>query len=113
MKTLGELLTPEERAAVRAPIETARTLPGRAFVDADFDRDGATDPAHLKDRQRALRAGLLARREDNRICESVQRARRSPAVDRQFYSPFRDAMHYTLSNLILDKLEEGERTADH
>ena len=36
MKTLGELLTPDERAAVRAPIEKARTLPRRAFVDKDF-----------------------------------------------------------------------------
>ena len=36
MKTLGELLTPDERAAVRAPIERARTLPRRAFVDEDF-----------------------------------------------------------------------------
>ena len=36
MKTLGELLTPEERAAIRAPIDKARTLPRRAFVDADF-----------------------------------------------------------------------------
>ena len=84
---------------------------GTQVVATYFDRDGATDPAHLKDRQRALRAGILARKEDNRICESVQRARRSPAVDSQFYSPFWDAMHYTLSNLILDKLEEGERIA--
>ena len=86
---------------------------GTQVVATFFDRDGATDPAHLKDRQRALRTGLLARREDNRICESVQRARRSPAVGSQFYSPFWDAMHYTLSNLILDKLEEGERAAGH
>lgn len=86
---------------------------GTQVVATFFDRDGAEDPAHLKDRQRALRAGLLARREDNRICESVQRARRSPAVDSQFYSPFWDAMHYTLSNLILDKLEEGERADNH
>ena len=84
---------------------------GTQVVATFFDRDGATDPAYLKDRQRALRAGILARKEDNRICESVQRARRSPAVNSQFYSPFWDAMHYTLSNLILDKLEEGERIA--
>lgn len=86
---------------------------GTQVVATFFDRDGAVDPALLKDRQRALRAGILAREEDNRICESVQRARRSPAVESQFYSPFWDAMHYTLSNLILDKLEEGERTAGH
>ena len=84
---------------------------GTQVVATFFDQDGATDPAFLKDRQRALRAGILARKEDNRICESVQRARRSPAVNSQFYSPFWDAMHYTLSNLILDKLEEGDRIA--
>ena len=83
---------------------------GTQIVATFFDREGAADPAYLKDRQRALRAGILAREEDNRICESVQRARRSPTVDSQFYSPFWDAMHYTLSNLLLDKLEEGERT---
>lgn len=86
---------------------------GMQIVATFFDRDGAADPAFLKDRQRALRAGILARKEDNRICESVQRARRSPAVNSQFYSPFWDAMHYTLSNLILDKLEEGERAVDN
>jgi hypothetical protein len=41
----------------------------------------------------------------------VQRARHSPGVNSQFYSPFWDAMHYTLSNLILTRLEESERTA--
>ena len=86
---------------------------GTQVVATFFDRDGAADPALLGDRQRALRSGILAREEDNRICESVQRARRSPAVDSQFYSPFWDAMHYTLSNLILDRLEEGERTTSH
>ena len=86
---------------------------GTQVVATFFDRAGAADPAYLKDRQRALRAGIVARREDNRICESVQRARRSPAVNSQFYSPFWDSMHYTLSNLILDKLEEGERHANH
>ena len=84
---------------------------GTQVVATFFDRDGAADPEFLEDRQKALRAGILARGEDNRICESVQRARRSPAVNSQFYSPFWDAMHHTLSNLILDKLERGERAA--
>jgi hypothetical protein len=37
MKTLDELITQEERAAIRAPIEQARTLPRRTFIDRDFD----------------------------------------------------------------------------
>lgn len=32
----GELLTPEQKAAVRAPLEQARTLPKQAFLSADF-----------------------------------------------------------------------------
>ena len=36
MKTLDELITQEERAAIRAPIEQARTLPRRTFIDRDF-----------------------------------------------------------------------------
>ena len=81
------------------------------MVATFFDRDGATDPAYLEGQAASLASGYSGPKEDNRICESVQRARRSPAVNSQFYSPFWDAMHYTLSNLILDKLEEGERIA--
>ncbi len=75
-----------------------------------FDRDGASDPALLADRKASQRAGIQARKEDNYICESVQRARHSPSVSSQFYSPFWDAMHYTLTNLILTRLEESERS---
>ena len=74
-----------------------------------FDREAAIDPPLVKERERALRMGIIAREEDNRICESIQRARHSPAVASQFYSPFWDAMHYTLSNLILDRLEQGDQ----
>ena len=80
---------------------------GTQMVATFFDRDGATDPDLAGDRELAARKGMVARAEDNRICESVQRARHSPAVESQFYSPFWDAMHYTLSNLILDRLEQG------
>ncbi len=84
---------------------------GTQMVATFFDREGAADPALLKDRKQAQRAGIAARNEDNRICESIQRARRSPAVNSQFYASFWDAMHYTLSNLVLDKLEDGESDA--
>ncbi|MFT5113051.1 MAG: hypothetical protein ACI8P9_002379, partial [Parasphingorhabdus sp.] len=36
MKSLSELLTREERAAISSPIESARTFPRRAFIDDDF-----------------------------------------------------------------------------
>jgi len=81
---------------------------GTQWVATFFDRDGASDPALLGDRKQSQRAGLKARMEDNRICESIQRARHSPAVESQFYSPFWDAMHHTMTNLILDNLERSE-----
>lgn len=84
---------------------------GEQRVMTLFDQDGAADPALADDRKASLRAGLQARQEDNFICESVQRARHSPGVASQFYSPFWDAMHYTLTNLILNRLEESERHA--
>ena len=73
-----------------------------------FDCDVAADPALVKDRERSARLGVIAREEDNRICESIQRARHATGVDSQFYSPFWDAMHYTLSNLILERLEQAQ-----
>jgi choline monooxygenase len=81
---------------------------GTQWVATFFDRDGASDPALLDDRKQSAKAGIKARVEDNRICESIQRARHSPGVESQFYNPFWDAMHYTMTNLILDKLERSE-----
>ena len=81
---------------------------GTQMVATFFDQDGAHDPQLLTDREQAGKAGIIARKEDNYICESIQRARQSPALNSQFYCPFWDAMHYTLSNLILDRLEAGE-----
>jgi choline monooxygenase len=74
-----------------------------------FYGEGAANPGLVKDRNESARKGIMARKEDNLICESIQRARHSPAVSSQFYSPFWDAMHYTLSNLVLDKLEQSEQ----
>tara|TARA_B100000676_G_scaffold306035_1_gene361451 strand:- start:12191 stop:13414 length:1224 start_codon:yes stop_codon:yes gene_type:complete len=81
---------------------------GTQRVATFFDQDGATDPTLLNDRKQSMGAGIKARVEDNRICESIQRARHSPAVETQFYSAFWDAMHYTMNNLILSNLERSE-----
>ena len=43
--------------------------------------------------------------EDRRICEAVQRARKSPVYDQKFYAPFWDSMHHRLNQIILDDLE--------
>ena len=81
---------------------------GTQIVATYFDQEGADDEAFLVDRKQSERKGIMARIEDNRICESIQRARHSPAFETQFYSPFWDNMHYTMNNLILDKLEQAE-----
>ncbi len=85
---------------------------GTQWVGTFFDQSSAHGTKFAKDRKQSARKGIMARKEDNRICESIQRARHSPAVTSQFYSPFWDAMHYTLSNLILDRLEQGEAKID-
>jgi hypothetical protein len=82
---------------------------GTQIVATLFDKDGATDSALADERKQSAHKGILARKEDNIICESIQRARHSSAFNSQFYSPFWDAMHYTLSNLVLDRLEQGEK----
>ena len=69
--------------------------------------DSAVDPALFDARKVAARGGVIAREEDNIICESIQRARCSPAFDTHPYSPFWDKPHYLLSNLITEKLERA------
>ena len=101
------------RSAIHCAMQQGLFLPegpeiGTQMVATLFDYDVATNPDLAGYREQSAKQGIVARVEDNRICESVQRARHSPAVDSQFYSPFWDALHYTLSNLILDRLEEAE-----
>lgn len=43
--------------------------------------------------------------EDGRICESVQKARRSPVYSQKFYSPFWDEMHHRFNQMLVDDLE--------
>ena len=45
-------------------------------------------------------------REDTRVLEAVQKARRSPAFSSQFYSPAWDTLHHQMNQLILDDLEK-------
>ena len=81
---------------------------GTQVVGTYFHQDAAHDEAFLMDRKQSERKGIMARIEDNRICESIQRARHAPPFETQFYSPFWDNMHYTMNNLILDKLEQAK-----
>ena len=75
---------------------------------ASFFTDGAaTDPAFKRDRLTGFASSHLARVEDDRICEEVQRARYSPAFRRRFYSPFWEAMLYDFNRRVLDDLERA------
>jgi choline monooxygenase len=71
------------------------------FVATFFDQSVASAPQTAKDRQAALRLGVQARAEDNKICESIQRARRSPAIHSQFFNTFWDTPHYVLTQMFL------------
>ena len=73
-----------------------------------FVAEEANDPSLAEERARAARGGVIAREEDNLICESIQRARRSRAAAANFYSPFWDKPHYALNNLLLDKILAGD-----
>ena len=73
---------------------------------AGFFTDGtATDPALRKDRLTGFSSSHLARVEDDRICEEIQRARHSPAFRRRFYSSFWETMLYDFNRRVLDDLD--------
>jgi phenylpropionate dioxygenase-like ring-hydroxylating dioxygenase large terminal subunit len=72
-----------------------------------FDESIAATPADTAARRRAWSAGIKARAEDNAICESVQRARCSPACDSQFFNPFWDTPHYVLTQMFLRLYRTG------
>jgi phenylpropionate dioxygenase-like ring-hydroxylating dioxygenase large terminal subunit len=75
---------------------------------ATFYADGAaTDPAFRTERDATLTASAAARIEDDRVCEAVQLARRSPVFRKRFYSPFWDSMLYSFNRRVLDDLERA------
>jgi choline monooxygenase len=75
---------------------------------ATFYADGAaTDPARRRERDATLAASAAARVEDDRVCEAVQRARRSPVFRKRFYSPFWETMLYSFNRRVLDDLDRA------
>jgi len=74
-----------------------------------FDQSIAATPEHAAARYRASSGGVKARAEDNAVCESVQRARRSPAFESQFFNPFWDKPHYVLTQMFLRLYRTGRR----
>lgn len=81
--------------------------PGRTHTQrAQFYRkEAATSSAYLEARIETANEFRGAGIEDGRITEAVQKARRSPAFQSQYYSQFWDQMHYQFTQLVLDQLE--------
>ncbi|MCW0181237.1 MAG: aromatic ring-hydroxylating dioxygenase subunit alpha [Zavarzinia sp.] len=75
----------------------------RQSIATYFDRAIAAAPESFAHREASAKAGFIARIEDNAICESVQRARRSPACDTLPYNPFWDRPHHLLTQVFLRK----------
>ncbi|MGA2564458.1 MAG: SRPBCC family protein [Steroidobacteraceae bacterium] len=78
------------------------------WLIASYYADGsARDPAYKEMRRRSIEGSARARVEDDRVCEAVQRARRSPAYRSHFYSPYWDQMHYDFNKMVLNDLERA------
>jgi len=70
-----------------------------------FQKDVAASGEALEGRQMVADGFFGAAKEDGRICEAVQKGRKSPVYKQKFYSPFWDKMHHYFSNLILNDLD--------
>jgi choline monooxygenase len=92
------------RISILAPEDAGNSQ----WLIASYYADGsARDPAYKEMRQRSIDGSARARVEDDRVCEAVQRARRSPAYRSLFYSPFWDQMHYDFNKMVLNDLERA------
>ncbi|MEM7222961.1 MAG: aromatic ring-hydroxylating dioxygenase subunit alpha [Pseudomonadota bacterium] len=102
---LGFLVFPDR---VRVSILIPNGPADCEWLLASFYADGAAEDPNLKaERERSLSGSAMARVEDDRICEAVQKARRSPVAAKRFYSPFWEGMLYSFNRQVLDDLERG------
>ncbi len=94
-------LGPMIHLIIGQPVSPGRTKTLRAqFYDAEV-----ACSEDLLEMRTELMGGLRqAGDEDARITQAVQRARRSPVFDSQFYSPFWDAMHHRFTRQIINTL---------
>ena len=98
---------------VRIGILVPKSAESSEWLIASYFAGEAATRSEFRDlREQAQAASLEAQREDDVICEAVQRARRSPAHRRFIYSPFWETMHHDFNNMILDDLERPEPGAD-
>jgi choline monooxygenase len=93
---------------VRMSILVPEDVGNSKWLIASYYADGsARDPAYKQMRERSFEGSARARIEDDRVCEAVQRARRSPAYRTHFYSPYWDQMHYDFNKMVLNDLERA------
>lgn len=89
---------------IALPVSAGRTRTVRAQF---YESASAANPDYLEERLALMEDFKQAGLEDGRVTEAVQKARRSPVCEQQFYSPFWDRMHYNFSNIVLDALEQN------
>lgn len=77
------------------------------FIATYFDESVIAASEQADDRKASWRAGVKARAEDNRICESIQRARQSPAVASQFFNTFWDRPHYVMTQMFARRYRQA------
>ncbi len=96
-------LTPQLVSMIVArPLDAAST----EIREASYLNQGAADRPGYTD----LCAGIhaindIVSAEDGAMIAGVQRARKSPAYEQAFYSPFWDTLHHEFSKLVLDALD--------
>jgi choline monooxygenase len=91
---------------VRISILVPEDAGSTRWLIASYYADGsARDPKYKEMREKSIAGSSRARVEDDRVCEAVQRARRSPAHRSHFYAPFWEKMHYDFNNMVLSDLE--------
>jgi choline monooxygenase len=77
------------------------------FTATFFSKESAKNPDLATAREEVQGVFDLARIEDTRICNSVQRGVHSPAFNSFFFSPFWECMQHTFAKLVVDDLEQG------
>ena len=77
------------------------------YIATFFDESVAGTAEQAEDRKASWQAGVKARVEDNLICESIQRARHSPAVETQFFNTFWDTPHWVLTQMFARRYREA------
>ena len=70
-----------------------------------FEKDSAVSPEYSAARQEYSRMFESFIAEDRHVIEAVQKGRRSPVYEQQYFSEFWDENHYNLTQIILDDLE--------